>query len=767
MFKTINEDNFSFLESKKSQFVSLSEDSVCANGVHFLTGIRSIGKIDTLSDNDTEPIIFNLNEREEIRYKFDFTAIPLLGQALSADLITGVYSSSADQVYENQDSNLVTQQSLFDYIQGYLYREDKNYDPSATALRSSSTSVDVSVLRLLNFKKDLLDDGIKKTSFVMEFNRGIPTLTGYVHGPSAITEYSDTNVTGYTSALDLKNPYNVLGYRSRKSFFGVPMNMTPYIADESIDNIINGITIEAVIRPYKNISTIFFRRLSNPTDNLTQNKFIKMELTKSADGIKDAFRFYIRNTAVYPNDSDVFADRVESSFSDEFADDNIQASGLFIPSDVGINIYDGQFHHIVVSWSTDELGEGVGDNIERGSGVVLGYIDGYKLFNREQVNPRLSGSDAANGPVLQSNMFEQRVPVRQVRLRSTDPADAPKNNNIYIGASNFNRSNGDSTGDVGPLLDENDEYLEGLYDGQIQEIRVWNQRLKDGTTSVKDGVNTLIKVEDSATSVLNTSFNNFYSSSLTSTSASNIVAWWRFNNLSSTTATDLAGGLSGDEASMTNDPYGNLSALTGYSVGNSFMKLYDTGDLLLGSSANTFTDESSTSILRTFLYYDLPDIVSPIDNTLSQGRVVRKTIENQIKRAGSIFYESGQIVLDNADLNTTVDFTWPTSGNIFGFAVSAEDQTAFNIERVKFINEETSHRILINAVAEGEEFNYSQNETSYNPDTEESIFENPTTFINTVGFYNDNDELLAVAKLSNNIKKDNNIQLVLQTKLDF
>ena len=42
-------------------------------------------------------------------------------------------------------------------------------------------------------------------------------------------------------------------------------------------------------------SIIYFRRLASSQTTLTRNKFMKMELTKSADNREDAFRFYIRD----------------------------------------------------------------------------------------------------------------------------------------------------------------------------------------------------------------------------------------------------------------------------------------------------------------------------------------------------------------------------------------------------------------------------------------------------------------------------------------
>jgi hypothetical protein len=44
---------------------------------------------------------------------------------------------------------------------------------------------------------------------------------------------------------------------------------------------------------------------------------------------------------------------------------------------------------------------------------------------------------------------------------------------------------------------------------------------------------------------------------------------------------------------------------------------------------------------------------------------------------------------------------------------------------------------------------------------------NPQTFITTVGMYNDNNELLAVAKLSTPLVKDFTKEALIRVKLDF
>ena len=48
-----------------------------------------------------------------------------------------------------------------------------------------------------------------------------------------------------------------------------------------------------------------------------------------------------------------------------------------------------------------------------------------------------------------------------------------------------------------------------------------------------------------------------------------------------------------------------------------------------------------------------------------------------------------------------------------------------------------------------------------------SFIDNPQTYITTVGLYNDNSELLAVAKMSRPLPKDFTKELLVRVKLDF
>ena len=770
----------------EEQTISISEDSPCASHVHLLTGIRSLGKVNVFKSG-TNPA-FDEVDPKEIKYSWNFDNQVLPGQALTADLTTGVFLSSSDQDYRSSTNpnSRTSSQDLFRYAQGYLYRDDNDYSSTTALVSSSSADTKVSVLRQINIRKDIYHSSLKSAAFKMQINNSNTSLTAAVDGASSNAKYttiasgifgSETpNVSGYTTALDLKNPFGGDEGTGRKSFFGVSVtaalgdvfavrNGQGYTAGNNLDSIREACTIEAIIRPMKSDSIIYFRRLASSQDTLTKNKFMKMELTRSADNREPAFRFYIR-------DADT-----GGSFSEDFAQPDVQTSGLFVPADVGIDLFDGDFHHIVVSWDINEMEDPTNNaSADRGAGVIMGYIDGYKLQNKEQVFPRLMGADAAGGPTIQANMIDQRIPIKQTALYTAGIVNAPTGNNVYIGASNFNRDDGVRTGDWGPLVDQYDSQLEGLYDGQIAHVRVWNQRLLDGTTGFKDGVGKLIDLDptdaqSNGSNPLGVSFTNFRNQALTGTSAAAIAAWWKFNNMNGITGADIAGGLSAQSsaAAMEADRTGNLSSNTGSVVGNGIVKLFDSKNLVNGVSGNTITDLQVSGIPRDFLYFDQPQINNPVDNKNTQGRLVRKTIQDSIKRIGLVFYDLGLATIDGDDPNARLDFTFPASGATgdFGFAVTGHNNTAFNFQRVLYHSQVDRGRLLVDAVASGSEMNFSSNTSGVNPETGGSIFDEPATYITSIGLYNHQNDLLAVAKLSKPVRKDQAITLGGQVKLDF
>lgn len=69
------------------------------------------------------------------------------------------------------------------------------------------------------------------------------------------------------------------------------------------------------------------------------------------------------------------------------------------------------------------------------------------------------------------------------------------------------------------------------------------------------------------------------------------------------------------------------------------------------------------------------------------------------------------------------------------------------------------------------QFNYSNNPTFYNPDNgvlvQSDFASDPKVYVTSVGLYNDQNELLAVAKLSKPVRKSFDEELLLRVRLDF
>ena len=73
--------------------------------------------------------------------------------------------------------------------------------------------------------------------------------------------------------------------------------------------------------------------------------------------------------------------------------------------------------------------------------------------------------------------------------------------------------------------------------------------------------------------------------------------------------------------------------------------------------------------------------------------------------------------------------------------------------------------------AGNKEFNFSNNPTFFTSSTgdftQPTFFKDPKVYITTVGLFNDSNELLAVAKLSQPVLKSYSREALIKVKLDF
>jgi hypothetical protein len=138
---------------------------------------------------------------------------------------------------------------------------------------------------------------------------------------------------------------------------------------------------------------------------------------------------------------------------------------------------------------------------------------------------------------------------------------------------------------------------------------------------------------------------------------------------------------------------------------------------------------------------------------------------------GLVFPDLGVIMLNPHAISQSIRVAPSRSNNSEGF----NNRTLINSislgSSFSLNSQETITSDYIFVRARNSEFNYSENPTFISGSTGEVIYDefinNPQTYITTVGFYNDSNELLAVAKMSRPLLKDFTKEALVRVKLDF
>tara|TARA_R110001583_G_scaffold7472_3_gene36966 strand:- start:672 stop:1814 length:1143 start_codon:yes stop_codon:yes gene_type:complete len=155
--------------------------------------------------------------------------------------------------------------------------------------------------------------------------------------------------------------------------------------------------------------------------------------------------------------------------------------------------------------------------------------------------------------------------------------------------------------------------------------------------------------------------------------------------------------------------------------------------------------------------------------------------------SGVIFYQSGIIVLTSSFTQAVHGSSWGTSSM---FSASGGGPTSYNslqtmvtgtisgscdvirrrIQNISFNNTtEINSKIYFCRVPHNK-YNYSSNPTYTSASkiqVKDLASDPPLSYITTVGLYNSNNELLAVAKLSEPLRKDPTNELTLRVRLDY
>lgn len=195
-----------------------------------------------------------------------------------------------------------------------------------------------------------------------------------------------------------------------------------------------------------------------------------------------------------------------------------------------------------------------------------------------------------------------------------------------------------------------------------------------------------------------------------------------------------------------------------------------------GSDTVTLTDDSQTASTVTFNEAGrVFQLVSGSQGTVSSfvPTGASQAGYNASGSYGLVLPDVGVILLNPsalalADTNGGIGFTTTRSSNTDDNNPSSlyEIITSFTLQ-----SEETVTSDYVFVRARNSEFNYSANPSfssgSVGEVTHDVMINTPQTFITTIGLYNDQNELLAVAKLSRPLKKDFTKEALVRVKLDF
>jgi len=148
---------------------------------------------------------------------------------------------------------------------------------------------------------------------------------------------------------------------------------------------------------------------------------------------------------------------------------------------------------------------------------------------------------------------------------------------------------------------------------------------------------------------------------------------------------------------------------------------------------------------------------------------------------GHIYYQAGVAVLSASIFNGTM----PAAASVLGqgfpsssypnLATGSSIQILSDSIRDRIVDINFNNTVELNSTiyfcrANNNEFNYSANPTYLSSSqirVKNTTSDNPVSYITTVGLYSSDNELLAVAKLSEPLKKDPNTELTIRVRLDY
>ena len=145
--------------------------------------------------------------------------------------------------------------------------------------------------------------------------------------------------------------------------------------------------------------------------------------------------------------------------------------------------------------------------------------------------------------------------------------------------------------------------------------------------------------------------------------------------------------------------------------------------------------------------------------------VISGSVFNKATRGGILNDSMGSSAF-SSNSGVTTGFTFLTGSEISASA----DAVRNRIYNIQFNNTTELNSTVYFCRANHNEFNYSSNPTYVSGSkirVKSQSTDNPVAYITTVGLYNDNNELMATAKLSEPLKKSPDTEFTIRTRLDY